>query len=189
MKSIMKNQTGGILISLGVIVAIIVVVVGILLSYANKAVDYEQNINKFDRASMNTLSSYTLKVKEMAQVPDMYAEQLKSIIQATFEGRYGENGSQATFQWIQEQNLQFDPSMFIQLQTVMNSGRDEFKLSQDRKLEICTNYDILTNRPVSKFILSILGYPSEGIDTKCRIVLDQNTIDTFKSGVAEPIKL
>lgn len=185
----MKKQNGSALI---VLVCLIVFLVGlglVFLSYANTAVAYEQNINKFDRSSQNTLSSYTLKVKEMFQVPDLYKDALQDVIKGTFEGRYGENGSQATFQWIQEQNLQFDSSMYKELQVVMNSGRDEFKMSQDRKLEICTQYDILTNKPVSKFILSVVGYPSVDIATKCRIVLDTQTIKTFETGIAEPIQL
>lgn len=185
----MKNQKGGALITLVVLVVLVASIVLTLLSYANRAVEYEQNINKFDRASMNTLSNYTLKIKEMAQVPDMYVEDLKEIVKATFEGRYGDDGSKATFQWIQEQNLAFDSSMFVNLQNEMRAGRDEFKLSQDRKLEICTNYDILTNKPISKFILSVVGYPSNDIEDKCRIVLDQTTIDTFKTGIAAPIQL
>lgn len=173
------------------VVILLVAVAGgmTLLSYANTATDYEQDINKFDRASQNTLSNYTLKIQEMFQVPEEYKNALKEQIEATFKGRYGSEGSQATMQWIQERNLQFDSSMYKDLQRAMSAGRDEFKLSQDKKLEICTQYDKLTNRPVSKLILGILGYPSKGIDIKCRIVLDSKTIQTFETGIAEPIKL
>ncbi len=124
----------------------------------------------------------------MFEVPAAYVADLKSVVNATFQGRYGADGSQATMQWIKEQNLQFDSSLYKELQVTIASGRDEFKASQDRKLEICTQYDILTAKPVSKFILSIVGYPSLDVQDKCRIVLDQGTIDTFKTGIAKPIK-
>lgn len=185
----MLKQKGSGLVVLAVVIAVVVLVGMTLLSYANKAVDYEQNINKFDRTSQNTLSNYTLKINEMVQVPEMYAADLKEFIKATFEGRYGADGSQASMQWIQEKNIPIDSSMHKELQIVINSGRDEFKMSQDRKLEICTQYDILTNKPVSKFILSIVGYPSLDVQTKCRIVLDNQTIKTFETGIAEPMKL
>lgn len=184
----MKKQNGSALITL-VVIGLIFGAIGLtLLSYANKAVEYEQNINKFDRSSQNTLSNYTLKITEMFEVPGAYVEDLKSIVKETFQGRYGADGSQATMQWIKEQNLQFDSSLYKELQVTIAAGRDEFKMSQDRKLEICTQYDILTQKPVSKFVLSIVGYPSLGVQDKCRIVLDQGTIDTFKSGIAQPIK-
>jgi hypothetical protein len=167
---------------------VIFTVIGIFISYANTAVTMEETINRFHQNSQNTLSSYTLKVKEAAQIPDMYTDKLKEIIQATFEGRYGENGSQATFQWIQEQNLQVDSSLYSNLQTIISSGRDEFKLSQDRKIEGCTTYQTMLRKPVSGTIMRIMGYP--GIDLGiCKIVLDVNTISTFETGIATEIKL
>lgn len=185
----MKNQTGGAVMALIIILVLIATVVGVLFSYANRATDFEVDIKRFDLSSQNTLSSYTLKIKEMAQVPGMYLEDLQKIVRETFEGRYGEDGSQATFQWIQEKNLDFDSSMYRELQLTMRSGRDEFKLSQDRKLEICADYERLYTRPLSGFILRIIGYPDSGIDKMCRVVLDKQTIDTFETGVATEIKL
>ena len=186
----MKKQTGSAaLIVLIVLIVTIVGAIGVFLSYSNKAVDYEQNINKFDKASQNTLSNYTLKVQEMFQVSDEYNDTLKELIKNTFEGRYGADGSKATMQWIKENNIQYDSSMLKAVQDVIRSGRDEFKLSQDRKLEICTQYDILTHRPVSKFILGIVGYPSLDVQDKCRIVLDKQTLKTFETGIAEPVQL
>jgi hypothetical protein len=125
----------------------------------------------------------------MFQVPENYKEALKEQINATFQGRYGADGSQATMQFIQENNLPFDSSMYKDLQRTMSAGRDEFKLSQDKKLEICTQYGKLTNRPLSKFILGLMGYPDAGIDKKCTIVLDAKTKETFETFIAEPIKL
>lgn len=185
----MMKQKGGALITLAVIGAIIAVVVMTLLSYANNAVTFEENINKFDRASAVTLSNYTLKIKEAAQIPDKYVDALRSMIKDTFSGRYGADGSQATMQWIQERNLPVDSSMFANLQTIIVSGRDEFKLSQDRKLEICTTYGIYTKKPINKFILSFMGYPNTDVADKCEVILDQTTIDTFKTKVAAPITL
>lgn len=189
MKNIKGGALAGVLITVGVLAFIAVLLVGTFLSYANKAVDFEANIDKFDRSSQNTLSAYTLRLQEMVQVPSMYLEDFKQVIEATFQGRYGENGSQATFQWIQENNLQFDSSMYSNLQVTITSGRNEFKLSQDRKLEICTDYQKITNRPVSGFFLGVMGYPKVDLSTKCRIVLDTNTLNTFETGVGESLKL
>lgn len=159
---------------------------GVFISYANKAVGMEETINRFHQGSQNTLSSYTLKIKEAARVPDMYVDSLKEVIEATFQGRYGDNGSQATFQWIQEQNLQVDSSLFSNLQVIISSGRDEFKLSQDRKIDACTTYQRLLRQPVSGFIMSTLSYPKIDLGV-CKIVLDESTNQVFSSGVAEPI--
>lgn len=185
----MKKQHGGVLISLIVVISIVVLAVAVLWSYANKATDYEVNINRFDQNTRNVLSSYTLKIREMAQVPEMYTADLRTIIQDTFQGRYGEDGSQAAFQWIQEQNHQLDSSVHRELQLAMRSGRDEFRLAQDRKLEICADYERLYTRPVSRAIIGFMGYPDSDIPNKCRIVIDQQTRDTFDSGIATEIRV
>lgn len=168
------------------IVVLGVAVAGVFISYANKAVGMEEVISRFHQGSQNTLSSYTLKIKEAAKVPDMYVDSLKEVVQATFEGRYGAEGSRATFQWIQEQNLQVDSSLFANLQTIISSGRDEFKLSQDRKIDACTSYQRMLRQPVSGFFMSTLGYPKVDLGM-CRIVLDANTNEAFSTGLAEPI--
>jgi len=185
----MKNQNGGALIALIVLLLIIFSVVGVFWNYANKAVDFEADISRFDKNSQNTLSNYTLKLKEAAQIPDMYFEDLKILVNDTFSGRYGADGSQAAFQWIQERNIPLDSQIYRDLTILISSGRDEFKLSQDRKIEICTDYEKLYTRPVSKFILDIMNYPNSKVMDMCKIVLDVQTIETFKTGIAEPIKI
>lgn len=186
----MKREKGSALVVLIGLLVLIAGVVMMFISYANKAVFFETDIDKFDKTSQNTLSNYTLKVSEMFQVPEAYKDDLKNVIKATFEGRYGADGSKATMQWIQEQNLQFDSSLYKDLMVVMNSGRDEFKLSQDRKLEICADYTKFHATPVNKTILDVIGYPTSGVvDIKCRVVLDNQTKQTFETGIAEPLKL
>lgn len=159
------------------------------ISAHNTAVNFEAQINKFDKDSQNVLSNYTLKIKEMAQVPDMYSDALKEQIEATFQGRYGEEGSKAMFQWIQEQNIQFDSSMFTNLQAAMEAGRDEFRLSQTKKIDVCGEYEKLRNVFWSGMFVRMAGFPKADIDTKCRVVLDQGTKATFETGIAEPISI
>ena len=38
----------------------------------------------------------------------MYADDVARVTREAIEGRYGDKGSQATFQWLQEQNPQLD---------------------------------------------------------------------------------
>lgn len=177
-------------IGVGVFVlAMVFLLGGSYVTAYNKAVNYETTITKFDESSKNTLSSYTLSVKEMAQVPDMYIEDLEKVIEATFTGRYGENGSQAVFQWIQEQNIQVDSSLYTNIQNRMSAGREEFKISQDRKIDACRNYERAYKTFWTGFWIETAGFSYTDMETKCKIVLDQDTIDTFESGIAEPVQL
>ena len=179
-----------------ILIAVLVFTLGIVgisvasyFSAYNTSVTYEATIDKFDKSSQNTLSAYTLKIKEMVQVPEMYVEDLKSVVSATFEGRYGSDGSRAVMQWIQEQNLQFDSSLYLNLQAAMAAGREEFKLSQDKKLDVCKDYEMYLGYAWSGFWTKMAGYPKKDIDKLCRIVLDTQTSNTFETGIAEPISL
>lgn len=189
----MKNQKGSVGVIVVGVLAVLVLISGILfgtyVSAYNTGVRYEAQIEKFHKASQNTLSNYTLKVKEMAQVPDMYVADLTQVIESTFQGRYGKDGSKALMQWIQEQNLQFDSKLYLNLQAVMESGRDEFKLSQDRKLEICTQYEQELGYFWKGTWMGIAGYPKKDLDTICKVILDAQTNETFQKGEASVIKV
>lgn len=173
-----------ILISTFTLVAIIVVILGLFGTYVsthNSAVRLEANIEKFDKSSQNTLSSYTMKLKEAANVPDMYLEGLRGIIKETFQGRYGEDGSQAVFQWIQEQNVQVDSQVYLKLQTIIDGGRNEFKQSQDRKLDECSTYEVLRNNFISGIFLKFAGFPKKNIDDLCTVIIAGEVRDKFES--------
>lgn len=189
----MRKQKGNATtVALGLFGAVLVVgavLFGTYISAYNSGVRYEAQIEKFHKASQNTLSNYTLKVQEMAQVPDMYKNDLKEVIDATFQGRYGKDGSKAVMQWIQEQNLQFDSKLYLNLQAVMESGRDEFKLSQDRKLEICTQYEQELGYFWKGMWMGFAGYPKKDLSTICKVVLDKQTNTTFDTGEATVIKI
>lgn len=156
---------------------------GSYVSNHNKAVRYEADIEKLQESSKNTLSSYTLKLKEAAKVPDKYVADLRGIVEATFQGRYGEDGSKAAFQWIKEQNIPMDSSMYVKLQTIIDSGRNEFKLSQDKKLELCASYETIRNNFFQGMMISFAGFPKKDVVGMCKIIIDQTTKDKFESGV------
>lgn len=149
----------------------------------NSGAKFEANIEKFHKSSQNTLSSYTLKLKEAAKVPEMYVESLRNLIKDTFEGRYGEGGSKATMQWIKENNINVDPSVYTKLQVIIDAGREDFKLSQDRKLEICSQYEMERNYFWKGLWFNVAGFPKKDIDSLCKIIIDNDTKSKFESGV------
>lgn len=169
--------------------ALVTSIILMVLGMANKSTSYEVQIEKFDLSTQNILSSYTMKIQEVTQVPEMYKEDLKEIVQNTFQGRYGEDGSEATFQFIREMNPDFDSSLYRDVMVLISSGRDEFKLGQDRKLEICADYKYYYSKPLNRFILSFIGYPSDGIASLCRIITDERTNSVFSKGVQEKFNL
>lgn len=163
--------------------------IGMYVSNANTATRFETNVEKFHKDSQNTLSAYTNKIRDMAQIPDMYTADLKKVIDATFQGRYGKDGSKAITQFMTENNLQFDSSMYKSLQVAMEAGRNEFKLSQTKKLDVCGGYENHRNFVMSGFFVTMAGFPKKDIDKMCAIVLDKETNAAFESGETSSIKL
>lgn len=160
-----------------------------LIGYNNTAVRFENNIGKFDKESQNVLSNYTMKLKEKAQVPEMYVKDLGDIVDKTFKGRYGEDGSKAMFQFIQENMPNFDSSLYKELQITMEAGRNEFKLTQSRKLDICTQYETMTQTFPANILFGIVNKGYQNVEKQCTILVDSSTQAKFESGVDSVIKL
>lgn len=181
-----KGISRGLVIAIA-FVALVVIGFGAAISYFNDFARTEQTVKKFNKDSENHLSNYTLKVQETAQVPDMYKAGLKEVIRDTFQGRYGQDGSKAVMQWIQEQNIQFDSSLYKEIQVVISAGRDEFRISQTKKLDACAIYETKLAQFPGSLVASIFGYPRIDLDKTCQVVSDSRTQAAFDSGVQTPI--
>jgi len=188
----MKYQKGNALVIGLSILGILAVLIAIPMmsyvsnyNYGNRA---EQEIIAAWENNENILAGYSLKVQEMAQVPAMYKDDLKEVYTSVMSGRYGENGSQAMFQWIQEKNPNFDSTLYTKLQQVMEAGRNEFKVAQtqlvDRKRAYETNMGYLWKG----MWLNIAGYPKINLDDY-KIITSKHASSTFEKGVDEGIKI
>lgn len=158
------------------------------MSAAGFGADTEANLRKSWGNSQNVLSNYSTKIQEMAQIPDMYKNDLKEVIAAEMSGRYGKEGSQATMQWIKERSQNFDSSLYTKIQQAIEAGRNEFQNSITRVLDIKGIYEANLAYPWRGFWLRAAGYPKENLD-KYRPILTDKVEQTFNSGKQDPIKL
>lgn len=185
----MKSLKGYIAVAFaGLVLALVVAFGGLYVKYSNLGVTYEQNIKAVYDENKVTLNTYTTKVQEVAQVPSMYKNDLQDVIKGTFEGRYGEDGSKAVFQMIQEQNLNLDPMMYRQIQQVMESGRNEFSTSQKKLVDVTRNYEASLNYVFSGFFLRLAGYPKIQL-SNFKILTTESVDNKFADGKDEVIQL
>jgi len=162
---------------------------GMYVSYNDRAVDLESQIVAQHKDLQNIKSNYTLKIQEIVQVTDKYKDDLREIVDATFEGRYGSNGSQAMFQWIQEQNINLDPSVYKEIQVAIKAGRAEFQNAQTRFIDTKRIYNRELNSFVSGFFMSSVNdFPSINLDEYNTIVAE-STRREFESGTDSAIKI
>jgi len=172
------------------IVVPILAIVGMLINVHNTAISYETGIERTYKNNQNVLSAYSLKIVEAAQVTDMARDDLTKVVQAAIGGRYGENGSQATWQWIKENNPSIDPALYRTIQTMIEAGRNKFENEQTILLDQCAEYQNYRNYAVSGLMLRILGFPKvKDLEKMCTPIKSGYANNAFETGIETGVKL
>lgn len=190
-----NKNTGSALIATLIVVGVLLTIFGVLAmawvnaaNYGNRA---EVSLEKVWKNNQNILGQYTIKVQEVASVPEIYKNDLKEIITAEMSGRYGKDGSKANMQWIKERSQNFDNTMYQKIQQVMEAGRNEFQNSQTRLIDEKAVYETELGRIgllSGKFWLSLAGYPKVDL-AKYKPIVAKDTQQQFETGVGGPVKL
>lgn len=180
-----------------VIVAISLVVVVFLfgggctvsvVSFNNECVRLENGIKAQYKNNQSNYANYFNKIKEMAQVPSMYTDDLKKVYDSAIQGRYGKDGAKAMFTWIQEKNPNFDSKMYTTLQRTMESGRDSFHADQKTLLDKKRVYEDKIGMFPGSFYAGVLGFPKIDLD-EFDIVTNAETEEAFRTKKAGPINV
>lgn len=127
MKTAQHGAISGALIALIAVVVLLgsiaLVSFGSYVSAKNYGARTEASLKASQTDSRNVLAQLGQKIREVAQVPKMYADDVERVTTAAIEGRYGADGSKATFQWLQEQNPQLDPSLYSEIQQTIKGAQ------------------------------------------------------------------
>jgi hypothetical protein len=178
----------GLIIAGAFLALVLIICGGAYVSAANYGNASEMALNAKVSDSQNILANYTTSIAEMIQIPQMYKKDLGDIIDKTFKGRYGDGGSKAMFQFIKEQNLNLDPSMYKNVQEKMEAGRNEFKDSQTAVIDYKRSYQTSLGSVWEGFWLKRTGYPKIDL-TAIQPVINDHTAEAFKTHRDEGIKL
>lgn len=182
MKQLNKGSaTSTVLILVGLTLAVIAVLALNYISAHNTGNQFENRLKAEYENNQNILSQYSQKLMEAVQVPDMMRDDLVKVSRAALEGRYGENGSQAIFQAIAEQNPQVSEALYIKLQQLIESGRDEFKNAQTRLIDTRRAYETALGSFWQGMWLRIAGYPREDLSKYKAVIIDR-VEETFRTG-------
>lgn len=172
-----------------VILALVFLGVGSYISNANYGNRAEVSIKAEYENMQNVLGQYSLKVKEAAQVPTMKTEDLKEVMAAAMTGRYGDNGSQAMFQWITENHPgAVTDDLYIQIQQIMEAGRNEFQNVQTRFIDAKRTYETNLGYVWKGLWLRIAGYPKLNLDDY-KIITSEHAKEAFETGVDKGITI
>ena len=174
---------------IGFVITITIVSCGVVVGIHNKCVKQEAGIKAQYKQNQNNYDNYFKKLKEIAQVPEMYVADLKKVWDGVMSGRYGKNGSRATWQWLKEHNPKLDVSMYKKIQSVIESGRADFEQNQKMLLDKKRLYeDTYLKVFPNSIIASMMGFPKMDLDSM-DIVTSEATEKIFKTKKSEHIKL
>lgn len=148
----------------------------------------ERIIVATDENNRNILAQYGNRIAEAAQIPAMQRDDMKEVIVAALEGRYGNDGAKAVFQAIQEQNPNIDSTVYVQLQRMIEAGRVEFAAAQTKLVDQKRIYETALGSFWQGTWMSVAGYPKIDL-TEYQIVSTSRADEAFKTGVEEPMKL
>jgi len=151
------------------------------VSWRNDSVRHENTIEAQYKDNQNTYDSMWKRIKEVAQVPKMYAADLKKLYESAIGTRYGAGGSKAMFQFIKEHNPKLDSSIYKQLQRTIEAGRKEFAAGQTGLLDRKRAYKDHLRSVTGLVWAGLMGYPTIDL-SKFDIVTSERTQNTFKSG-------
>lgn len=136
----------------------------------------------------NILSQYTNSIGEMAQVPAMQRDDLKEVYTEAMTGRYGEDGSKAVFQWLQEQNPQLNNALYTNLQTAMEAGRKDFADGQRNLIDQKRSYNTALGTVWRGFWLKQAGYPKIKL-SDYKAITNTYADGAFEKGVEDGVTL
>lgn len=174
---------------LGVIGSFVLFVVVSFVSSYNYAIEAERGIVAQYDDMQSILGQYTIKISEMAQVPEMKTDDLSRIVDEAMRGRYGDNGSRGVFQWIQENYPgQVTDDLYIQIQQVMEADRNKFSNSQKQMIDKRELYNTNLGYLWRGFLLKVAGYPKIDM-TKFAIISSEHAKEAFDKKIDKPVIL
>ena len=129
------------------------------VSTYNGLTGQEKGVTATWRDSQVQYDTFWKKVKEVAQVPETYKDAFKDVIVASTEGRYADKDP--AFLMITEANPTLDPTMYIEVQRVIEAGRSDFAQTQRTLVDRQRAFDTSLTTFPNNMLAGMFGFPHE----------------------------
>jgi len=167
---------------------VVIIFAFVLFGFYNTCVRMENGLVAQYDQDKNNYSNYFSTLKEMAQVPSMYTDDLKKVYDGAIQSRYGADGSKALVQFIKEHNPNFDSKMYERIQLQIQSGRQSFEADQKSLIARQQAYRDQYETGMGAMFSGFFGFPTDKIKN-IGIVTNEETEQAFTTKKAAPIQL
>ena len=153
----------GAIFGIGTFIFAIIIFFGGTCGYHDTSVELEESVAAQWKQNQNNYDNFWKSITEMVQIPEMYKEDFKEVLVGNTEARYGEGGSKAQMQWIQENAVNYDASMHKKILTAIEAGRKDFEGNQKKLLDKQRRYKTHLRSASGKFWAKFAGtdFPTE----------------------------
>ncbi|MEC0230376.1 hypothetical protein [Paenibacillus alba] len=168
---------------IGVILVIAIISAAMLWGHRNTAIALDEKIKAQHVSNKSNYDNMWKRFKEMAQVTDMQADDIKKVYTDLIAGRYNDTG--ALFKIVQEQNPQMNKDLYAKLQNEISAGRTEFDRNQKKIADLVREY----NTHIRKHVLMNSIFHFETMDANKFIITSERTSDAYQTGKDDEVKL
>lgn len=151
-------------------------------SYENAEQRLRTDVQDQERKIEANLDKMIKTISQQAQVTQKYAEDFKEVALGMVQGRYGENGSQAMFQWLKEHNISIDADIYKKIMTTIEATRMSFEREQRRLSEMAAEHKKMYVTVPSKWFV-------EGEPVVIKIISSATTKNIIKTGEENDINV
>ena len=184
----MKKGTAITLASAVLFVIIVLSAIVTIIDLNNTAIRAENGIKAQYKQNQNNYDNYFKQLKEAAQVPENYVDDMRKVWKDVMTGRHGQEGSRAMFNWIKEHNPVVEAKLYLKLQSIITAGRNRFEADQKALIDKKREYENLLGIFPNSFFAGLLGFPKINL-ADYDIVTSDETQRAFDSKKSEPFRL
>lgn len=122
-------------------VLLIIMYIGMKISYQNKEVELRNQAKAQQETNKVIYDKVWKTIAQTAQIAEKYENAFKEIYLKIMDARYGKEGDNLLFKFVQEQNPNLSTELYSQINDAIKSNRAEFANVQKRLIDIKREHD------------------------------------------------